>query len=118
MHGMNAETGAPLSGIDHLTQSISDILSTPIGTRVMLREYGSRLPDLLDQPMVPGFAVEVTVAVAEALARWEKRFALSEVAITEATAGRAVISLTGIYKPSGQTVTVDGVVIGEVLANV
>ncbi len=51
--GMNAATGRNLTGLDHLHQSIADILSTPIGTRVMRRDYGSRLPELIDAPMTP-----------------------------------------------------------------
>ncbi|NBO96416.1 MAG: phage baseplate protein, partial [Betaproteobacteria bacterium] len=41
MLGINAQTGQPLAGIDHLRQSIRDILTTRIGTRVMRRDYGS-----------------------------------------------------------------------------
>ena len=50
MNGINAHTGQALSGIDHLRQSIRDILTTRIGTRVMRRDYGSRLPTLVDTP--------------------------------------------------------------------
>lgn len=48
MLGINAQTGQPLSGIDHLRQSIRDILTTRSGMRVMRRDYGSRLPALVD----------------------------------------------------------------------
>jgi phage baseplate assembly protein W len=41
MQGMNRNTGRKLSGVDHLRQSIVDILTTPIGSRVMRRDYGS-----------------------------------------------------------------------------
>ena len=47
MTGMDRETGKSLSGIEHLRQSIRDILTTPIGSRVMRRDYGSRLFELL-----------------------------------------------------------------------
>ena len=50
MKGMNAHTGTPLSGIDHLRQSIADILMTPIGSRCMNRSYGSYIFDLIDHP--------------------------------------------------------------------
>ncbi len=39
MRGMNANTGKELEGIEHLKQSIIDILTTPIGSRVMRRDY-------------------------------------------------------------------------------
>ena len=63
---MNSETGKTISGIEHLKQSIVDILTTPIGARVMRRDYGSRLFELIDHPIVPGFAQELYAAVAEA----------------------------------------------------
>lgn len=47
---MNRETGATISELDHIGQNITDILTTRIGTRVMRREYGSLLPELVDHP--------------------------------------------------------------------
>lgn len=38
--GMSRHTGAALDGADHLAQSVADILGTPIGSRVMRRDYG------------------------------------------------------------------------------
>ena len=49
--GMDRVTGAALSGRAHMRQSIMDILTTPIGSRVGQREYGSRLPELIDAPL-------------------------------------------------------------------
>lgn len=45
--GMSRDSGKELKGIDHLRQSITDILTTPVGTRVWRRDYGSRLPRLV-----------------------------------------------------------------------
>ena len=64
MLGINAHTGQTLAGLDHLRQSIADILSTPLNTRVMRRDYGSRLPELIDQPITPRLAVELYAATA------------------------------------------------------
>ena len=93
--------GQPLTGIDHLRQSIRDILTTRKGTRVMCRDYGSRLPELVDRPVNPAFEMDVYAATAEALARWEPRFELSQVTITETVAGRIVLKLDGVYRPDG-----------------
>lgn len=49
--GLSAATGRRLSDIDHIRQSVRDILATPVGSRVMRRDYGSLLPDLIDQPL-------------------------------------------------------------------
>lgn len=108
MHGLNAQTGAPLSGIDHLRQSIRDILTTRIGTRVMRRDYGSRLPDLIDNPMTPRLAMELYAATADALARWEPRLKLTRVRIASAEAGRVVLDLEGLYLPDGRATVLAG----------
>ena len=52
MTGMSRFTGRAIDSrsAEHLEQSIGDILTTPERSRVMLRPYGSRLPDLVDQP--------------------------------------------------------------------
>jgi len=81
MRGMNRITGKELSGIEHLKQSITDILTTPIGSRVMRRDYGARLFELIDRPIEIGFAVELYMATAEALQKWEKRFKLERVQV-------------------------------------
>ena len=47
MRGMSAQTGAPLDGGERLAQSVRDILTTPIGSRVMRRDYGSQIFELI-----------------------------------------------------------------------
>lgn len=98
MIGINANTGRELYGLDHLRQSIRDILTTRKTTRVMKREYGSDLPDLVDNPMTPGLAMELYAATAEALDRWEPRLRLTRVSITKAEVGRVTLLLEGIYQ--------------------
>lgn len=43
MRGMNDRTGKHNDGFEYLKQRIRDILSTPLGSRVMRRHYGSEL---------------------------------------------------------------------------
>ncbi len=108
---MNAVTGKDLAGLEHLRQSIADILGTPTGTRVMRRDYGSRLPDLIDAPMTPELNVEIFAATAEALDRWEPRIKLSRVQVVNAVAGQLMIDLWGIYLPEGKAITMEGIII-------
>lgn len=109
MNGMNASTGAAIDGLDHLRQSIRDILTTPIGTRVMRRAYGSRLYRLVDSPMNGAGLLDFYTATAEALAMWEPRIEVLEVRADQVEPGRVQISLTGKYLPDGREITLDGI---------
>ena len=109
MNGINKKIGERLSGIAHLRQSIADILSTRIGTRVLNREYGSRLPSLIDAPVNAETSLEFYAATAEALIRWEPRFKLTSVRIVSALEGVVVLDLVGIYLPNGKEITLEGV---------
>ena len=48
---MNINDGKDISEINHLKQSISNILTTPIGSRIMRRDYGSNLFNKIDHPV-------------------------------------------------------------------
>jgi uncharacterized protein len=113
MLGMNAQAGQPLSGIDHLRQSLRDILTTRIGTRVMRRDYGSQLPELVDRPMNPRLAMDLYAATAEAIQRWEPRLKLTRVQIVNAARGQICLDLIGVYLPDEQTLTVSGVEVSQ-----
>lgn len=102
MAGVNAIDGTFLDGFDHVVQSIRDILFTPIGTRVMLRDYGSDVPAMLDRPLNAATVVDTTMAVAEALDRWEPRFRVRYVEIvSQGVDGILTLALTGIWYPRG-----------------
>lgn len=95
-NGMNRATGKAMTGLDHIAQSIGDILSTPLGTRVMRRDYGSLLHDLTDRPLNRATALLVIAATAMAISRWEPRFAVAHIKLSGDFAnGQAVIDLTG-----------------------
>lgn len=79
MRGMDRVTGRAIEGEAHLRQSIADILTTPVGTRVMRRDYGSLLAELIDQPANGSTQVRLFGAVAMALMRWEPRIRLGRV---------------------------------------
>lgn len=111
MDGINASNGKRIGGLQHLRQSIRDILTTPIGSRVMRREYGSRVFRLIDAPMNRSTLLDVYAAVAEALEQWEPRFRLEQVQAVAASPGRLELDLIGQYLPDGQTITLDGIVV-------
>ncbi|MDR1463632.1 MAG: GPW/gp25 family protein [Azoarcus sp.] len=80
--GMNADTGRRLSGLAHIRQSIRTILTTPPGSRVMRRDFGSNIPALIDAPLNAATRLRIMAATAEALIRWEPRIRLSRVTLS------------------------------------
>ena len=110
MNGINASTGKRLSGVAHLKQSIRDILTTRMGTRVMRRDYGSRLPALVDNPTGQLLKVELFAATAEALVKWEPRFRLDRVYLESASQdGRIVLALEGRILVNNEPIRLEGI---------
>lgn len=107
MTGMSRETGAALDRDAHIAQSVADILSTPIGSRVMRRSYGSRLFDLIDAPMNDVTRVDVFAAVAEAIATWEPRLKLVRVSVDSAEAGALQIAMVAQTDTGTTTITTE-----------
>lgn len=91
---MNRQTGSTITTLEHIRQSIGDILTTRIGSRVMRREYGSQLVDLIDQPGNPATRLLAYAAIAMAVMRWEPRVHLSRVQLSGASmAGQFALTL-------------------------
>ena len=112
MQGVDANTGAAIAGAAHLRQSIRDILTTPIGSRVMRRTYGSRLFELVDAPLNPGGVAAIIAATVEAIDRWEPRFIVERVRVAAAAGeGHVSLDLDGRYLPEGVPLSVEGVVV-------
>ncbi|WP_068305290.1 GPW/gp25 family protein [Pararhodobacter sp. CCB-MM2] len=96
---LDHETGGAITGWDGVMQSILTILSTPLDTRVFRREFGSKVPELIDAPMNDAGILALYVAVAEALEKWEPRFELTDVTLEGAATGVLTLSLSGNYRP-------------------
>lgn len=105
MRGMNARTGRAITDMDHIRQSCQDILTTPIGTRVMNREYGSLLPDLIDQPLNGATLLRAYAATVMALAQWEPRIRIERIVrlVNSQQQGTATIEIEGVRLDTGST---------------
>lgn len=100
--GVNREAGQPLESWSHIEQSIGVILTTPIGSRVMRREFGSELFNLIDRPMTDQVILAIYVAAATAIARWEPRFRVTSFKLRAADAGGiAAMEIYGREYPRG-----------------
>jgi len=95
MIGLNNITGRAIGDLAHIWQSVRDILTTPIGSRVMRREYGSLIPELIDQPMNPATRLRLMSASVSALVRWEPRIRISSVRFSTNADSGAFIDIEG-----------------------
>jgi phage baseplate assembly protein W len=111
MRGMNRNTGRELSGIEHLKQSIAVILTTPIGTRVQRREFGSRIYQYIDRSLNDETLSEIYMAASEALDIWEPRFTVQSIKATYIGKGTATILIKGVYLITGEEIILENIVL-------
>lgn len=92
--GLGRNDASALDGIDHLRQSIIDILTTYPGERIMRPEYGSRIRDLIDRPVNAQWLADLYFNVAQAITRWEPRVRVLRVAAAMPSSGHVTLDLT------------------------
>lgn len=94
---MHRATGRAIDLPEHIAQSVADIVTTPLGSRVMRRDYGCLLPLLIDQPDNAATQIRITSAVAGALMRWEPRVRLMRLGLARDAErpGHAELQLRG-----------------------
>lgn len=100
--GFDRITGSTLDGFDHVKQSLSVIFSTPIGSRVMRRNFGCELFDLIDRPISDKVMLAAYASIVYACAAWEPRFEITQCNFeTIGGDGIVTLSVTGNYYPRG-----------------
>lgn len=100
--GLSRLAGGEVSGFDHVVECFGDLLSTPIGSRVLRRDYGSELPTLVDQPMTAVNILRVFTATADAANAWEPRLDVKKVQVIRAErSGRLGLRIWVDYYPRG-----------------
>ena len=103
--GMNANGTGTLTDEDHVWQSVGDILLTPVGSRVMRREYGSLLSALIDMPQTPALRLQIMVACYSAIQKWEPRIRLTSISFETGDAGEMYVDITGMRTDTGASVS-------------
>ena len=99
MTGMNRTTGKALGDeAEHIRQSVTDILTTPLGTRVKRRTYGSLLPLLIDQPGNPATRLRLMAATVMAIVNWEPRISVQTATIAIGSDGRCTVDMYALRK--------------------
>ena len=105
MTGMSNGTGRTLESRQHLAQSIADVLTTPIGSRVMRREFGGGIAELLGRLMTPALFAAWRQLVATAIDLWEPRFRVRKVMLDGSAEalrlGSAHMTIEAEFRPRG-----------------
>ena len=99
---ISRENGKPLTEIEHIKQSLADLISTPIGSRIMRRDYGTQLANLIDQPTSESLYLKCYSTIYIAVLRWEPRIEISKIFISSQEQGKQVLDIEGVLIQSGQ----------------
>jgi len=78
-----------------IPSSIKRILRTPLGSRTMRPDFGSRLHELKDRPFNDEFKLKATKYTYEAIIKWEKRVKVAQVGFkVEAITGSVTLNIS------------------------
>lgn len=79
-HPIQISNGLPVlsKGVSAVEEAIITILNTPVGSRFMLPEYGSRLHELIFEPNDEFLVATMRRFIVDALEIWEKRVSFVE----------------------------------------
>ena len=104
---MSRLNGRSISDLEHIKQSIADILTTPLGSRIMRRDYGSILADLIDQPKSDVLVLKLSSAIYTAITKWEKRISVVRINVSDLQAGKLVIDLEAVHLIKNQSLNLN-----------
>lgn len=104
---ISRESGLTISEIESIEQSIQDIVTTPLGSRIMRRDYGSIVPDLIDQPMSDVLILKMYSAIYTPVARWEPRINIESINITGIGSGFMQLDLESVHTITGQSLNLN-----------
>jgi len=115
MTGISRHTGQPISNLDSAFQGVEVALSTLLGSRVMRREFGGGVLELLGRLVRPSLFDAFRQLVATTIDLWEPRFSVRKVSLTGTVdglrTGAAGLKIEVNYRPRGHLgdFTVEGV---------
>jgi phage baseplate assembly protein W len=105
MAGIDRRTGKILNNFDHALQSVEVILSTRLGSRLMRRQFGGGVAELLGRAVtLPLFSLFQQLA-ATSIDIWEPRFKVRRITpqgtVEQIRAGSVGIRIDVDYRPRG-----------------
>lgn len=105
MSGFDRVTMLPIDNLAHTLQSVEVILSTGIGSRVMRRQFGGGVAELLGRAVKPSLMAIVQQVIGTAIDLWEPRLHVRRVSFSGSAdsvrRGTAGIVIEADYRPRG-----------------
>jgi hypothetical protein len=103
MAGIDRQTGRLLPGLDSAYQGVEVTLGTRLASRVMRREFGGGIVELLGRSLTPSLFAAWKQLVATAIDLWEPRFKVRRVtysgSVDEIRRGTAKVQIEADYRP-------------------
>lgn len=101
--GTNRDDGTRLAFDEHIAQSLRDIATTPIGSRIQRRDYGSYLFALIDSAMNPAGRLRLTAAFVDAACKWEPRITITDAQLRATADGKVTLTYSYRINRSGES---------------
>lgn len=95
MPGMNNATGQELNELEHIRQSLTTLILTPVGSRIQRRDYGSVVPELIDHPLNQATVLRLYSATAAAIVKHEPRISVTSMTLSLNSSGSVEFNLVG-----------------------
>lgn len=103
MAGIDRHTGRVITGLDGAYQGVEVTLGTRLASRVMRREFGGGVIELLGRSLTPPLFAAWKQLVATAIDLWEPRFKVRRVGyvgtVDEIRQGIAKVQIEADYRP-------------------
>lgn len=101
--GIDAETGQLLTGLAHVSQSVSTIITTVPLEMVMLLDFGCDVVSRIGRNMYRESVLRLYGDIVTAVHRWEPEYRISRMQLVNITrTGGLAIALPGTYYPEGR----------------
>jgi phage baseplate assembly protein W len=101
--GIDKRTGRLLVGWAHCAQSVGVIISTQLGERVMLREFGADLISHIGRNVVPATVIAVYRDAVTAIHQWEPEYRVRRCQLVQLDRiGGLGLATFGDYYPEGR----------------
>lgn len=105
MAGIDRRTGKVIGNLASAYQGVEVVLTTRLGERVMRREFGAGVAELLGRLMTPALFVAFQTLIATAIDLWEPRFAVRRISVSgspeQIRLGHSGFVIEADYRPRG-----------------